>query len=125
MKKLFITCLLAFLTTATFAWGATGHRVTGWIAEKHISKKVKKELERILGGQSLAMACNWMDEIRSDSIYDYAEDWHFVTIPAGMTYAEAKKNPKGDLIETIDRLIAALKSKKLNARDESEHLKML
>jgi hypothetical protein len=29
------------------------------------------------------------------------------------------------LIETIERLIAALKSKKLTAKDESEHLKML
>ena len=125
IKKSGITLLFILFTLTGFGWGVTGHRVTGWIAEKHISKKAKKELDRILGGQSLAMASNWMDEIRSDSIYDYAEDWHFVTIPEGQTYSETKKNPKGDLIETIERLIAALKSKKLNAKDESEHLKML
>jgi S1/P1 Nuclease len=125
MKKLGVTFLLIILTLPTYAWGATGHRVTGWIAEKHINKKAKKELNRILGGQSLAMVSNWMDEIRSDSTYDYAVDWHFVTIPQGKTYAETKKNPNGDLIQTIERLIAALKSKKLNAKDESEHLKML
>ena len=44
--------------------------------------------------QSLAMASNWMDEIRSDSTYDYAEDWHFVTIPQGKTYAADKKKSK-------------------------------
>ena len=125
MKKLAVTILLFHLVITAFAWGSTGHRVTGWIAEKHISKKAKKELDRILGGQSLAMASNWMDEIRSDSTYDYAEDWHFVTIPQGKTYAETKKNPNGDLIQTIERLITALKSKKLNAKDEAEYLKML
>ena len=125
MKNLGVTILLFHLVITAFAWGSTGHRVTGWIAEKNVSKKAKKELDRILGGQSLAMASNWMDEIRSDSIYNYAEDWHFVTIPQGKTYAETKKNPKGDVIQTIERLITALKSKKLNAKDEAEHLKML
>ena len=125
MKKMALTFLLMLLAQLGFGWGATGHRVTGWIAERYINKKARNEIERILGGQSIAMASNWMDEIRSDSIYNYAEDWHFVTIPQGQTYAQTKKNPKGDLIETITRLIAALKSKKLNAKDESEYLKML
>ena len=71
------------------------------------------------------MASNWMDEIRSDSLYNYAEDWHFVTIPNGTSYQATTKNPKGDLVEAIERLTAALKSKKLNAKDEAEHLKML
>src|SRR5688572_20836043 len=75
LKKLGITFVFILFTLSAFSWGATGHRVTGWIAEKHISKKVKKELDRILGGQSLAMASNWMDEVRSDSTYDYAVDW--------------------------------------------------
>jgi len=125
MKKLIATQLLIIASITAFSWGATGHRATGWIADKHLSKKARKEIDRILGGQSLAMACNWMDEIRSDSVYDYAEDWHFVTIPNGMSYKEATKNPKGDLIETIERLITALKSKKLNPKDEAVHLKML
>jgi len=125
MKKLAVTFLLFLAALTSFGWGSTGHRVTGWIAEKHISKKAKKELDRILSGQSLAMASNWMDEIRSDSAYDYAEDWHFVTIPEGKTYTDTKKNPNGDVIETIGRLIAALKSKNLNAKDEAEHLRML
>ena len=125
MKKSGVTFLLFLLAVTSFGWGSTGHRVTGWIAEKYLCKKAKKEVTRILSGQSLAMASNWMDEIRSDSVYDYAEDWHFVTIPQGKTYVDAKKNPKGDVIQTIERLITELKSKKLNAKDEAEHLKML
>ena len=125
MKKLIAVQLLILISINGFSWGATGHRVTGWVAEQHLSKKAKKEIDRILGGQSLAMASNWMDEIRSDSLYNYAEDWHFVTIPTGMTYQATTKNPNGDLIEAIERLVSALKSKKLSAKEETEHLKML
>ena len=106
-----LTFLVMLSAQLAFGWGATGHRVTGWIAEKYISKTARNEIDRILGGQSIAMASNWMDEIRSDSIYNYTNDWHFVTIPEGQTYVQTKKNPNGDLIETIARLIAALKSK--------------
>ena len=95
MKKLIAVQLLILISINGFSWGATGHRVTGWVAEQHLSKKAKKEIDRILGGQSLAMASNWMDEIRSDSLYNYAEDWHFVTIPTGMTYQATTKNPSG------------------------------
>lgn len=119
------TVLITFYSSLSFAWGPTGHRVTGWIAEQHISKKVKKELIRILGNQSLAMAGTWMDEIRSDSLYDYTSDWHWVTIPDGKTYQQSEKNKNGDLIEAIKRLTTALKSKSLSPADEREYLKML
>ena len=80
---------------------------------------------RILGGQSLAMASTWMDEIRSDSTYNYMTDWHWVTIQEGQTYDESEKNPNGDVVQTIERIILELKSKNLNAKDEAEHLKIL
>jgi hypothetical protein len=126
MKKYLIpTTLLILIAFTSFGWGPTGHRATGWIAEKHLGKKAKKELERILGGQSLAIASTWMDDIRSDSTYDYTSDWHWVTIREGQTYQQSEKNPKGDIIQTIERIVGALKSKKLNEKEEVEHLKML
>jgi hypothetical protein len=125
MKKLFISSLLIFITLTASAWGPTGHRVTGWIADKHINKKARRELERILGGQSLAIASTWMDEVRSDSMYDYMTDWHWVTIHEGKTYQTSEKNPKGDIIQTIEKVVAALKSKKLKAKEEAEHVKIL
>jgi hypothetical protein len=120
--------LLFILTLAVhegFAWGATGHRITGWIADKHLNKKTRKEIERILGQQSLAMASTWMDEVRSDTSYNYMDDWHWVTIHDGMTYEQCEKNSKGDIIETINRIIKELKSHKLSAIEEAQHLKIL
>lgn len=125
MKKIIITPCFMLLCLSAWAWGATGHRATGLIAEKHLTKKARAAMDRILNGQSIAMASTWMDEIRSDSTYDYTADWHWATIPDGQTYEQSTKNPHGDVIQTLERLISELKSKKLSAKDEQEHVKML
>lgn len=127
MKKRSIALffLLCFIGTQSFGWGVTGHRATGWIAEKHLSAKAKKKVRAILNQESLAMVSTWMDEIRSDSTYNYTADWHWVTIENGKTYAESPKNPNGDVIITLERLISELKSHTLDKKKEQEALKML
>lgn len=127
MKTIKFTLIIAFfaLNLNAFGWGATGHRAVGLIAERHLSPAVKKKLQKILRGESLAMASTWMDDIRSDSTYDYTADWHWVTVENGKTYDESLKNPKGDVIMTLERIISELKSKKLTAKQEIEHIKML
>ncbi len=126
MKRFRFLPFLAMLLPLTgFAWGATGHRTVGAIAEKHLSKKASKAVQRILGAESIAMAGTWMDDVRSDRTYDYTRDWHWVTIPDGSTYALAERNPKGDAVEAIDRMVAALKSGKLSKEEEIFSLKVL
>jgi hypothetical protein len=118
-----VLCLTA--SVCSFGWGPTGHRATGLVAEKHLTKKAKKALALILQGQSLAMASTWMDDIRSDSTFDYMADWHWVTIQNGETYDKSVKNPNGDIIQTLERVIQELKSGKLNAAEEAQRIKIL
>lgn len=125
LKKFLLVLSLHCCAQVAFGWGATGHRVTGQVADRYVTKKVRQRLERILGHESLAMAANWMDEVRSDSSYDYMVDWHWVTIPEGMTYEQTIKNPNGDIIESINRVMLALKSKTLSPGKEAEYLKIL
>lgn len=125
MKKTLLSLLLTGFAYTAFAWGATGHRAVGYIANQYLNKKARVAIDKILLGQPLAMSGTWMDDIKSDSLYDYAEDWHWVTIEDHETYDQVKKNPNGDLVSALERIIAALKSKKLSAKDEAEHLKML
>jgi hypothetical protein len=125
MSRLIFAVLFCCVSFLSCGWGATGHRATGYIANKYLNKKARKAIARILNGQSMAMASTWMDEIRSDSTYDYTADWHWVTIPDGMTYEQAEKNPNGDIIETIERIVAELKSRKLSPQQEAERLKWL
>ncbi len=117
--------LLLIITLHCSGWGPTGHRVTGWVAQKYLNKKARNAIEKILGGQTLAIASTWMDEIRSDSTYNYMEDWHWVTIPQGKTYQQTIKNPKSDIIQTIERIIAELKTKKLTPLEQQRNLKVL
>jgi hypothetical protein len=117
--------LLLTISFQSSGWGPTGHRVTGWIAHKYLNKKARNAIEKILQGQSLAMASTWMDEIRSDSTYDHMADWHWVTIPEGQSYQQTLKNPNGDIIQSLERVIRELKTKKLTAREQLEHLKIL
>src|SRR5436190_10279054 len=98
MKRTTLLLLFFICTLSANAWGPTGHRATGLIAEKYLNKKALAAIRKMLNGQSLAMASTWMDEVRSDSTYDYMEDWHWVTIPYGMTYDKTTKNPNGDLL---------------------------
>jgi hypothetical protein len=125
MKKIITYLILSFLTLNAFAWGVTGHRATGWIAEHYLNSKAKKKIRKILNQESLAMTSTWMDEIRSDSTYNYAIDWHWVTVPDGQTYDQTTKNPNGDVIMTLERIIKELKTHTLSAKDEEERIKML
>ena len=115
-----------FLVPITaLAWGPTGHRVVGLIAQDHLSHKARKAVHRILGDESMAMAATWMDDVRSDRAYDYMRDWHWVTIPDGSTYAAADKNPNGDVVEAIGRMVTALKSDTLSPARQLLCLKVL
>lgn len=125
MKKVLSLLLVLGISLNSFGWGATGHRVTGHIATKYLNKKAKKVLEQLLKGQSLAIASTWMDEIKSDSTYDYMSDWHWVTIPYGLTYEQAEKNKNGDIIQTINRVINELKTKKLTEAEQVQRIKIL
>lgn len=116
-----------FIFTISFnkvhAWGSTGHRVIGLIAEKHLSRKARKKIKAILGNETLAEVSTYMDFIRSNPKYDYMVTWHYATIPDGETYSGAPE--KGDAVQAIKRLVEELKSKNFTYEDEVFNLKCL
>ena len=98
MKRLAVIIILIFMDTHVIGWGQTGHRTVGLIAENHLSKKAMRNIQKVLGNESIAMASNWMDEVRSDNSYNYMNPWHYCTIPDGKTYEEAGTPEEGDII---------------------------
>ncbi len=125
MRKPVLVVIMLLVLTDGFGWGATGHRATGLIAERYLTKKAKKRIQQILGGESLAMVSTWMDEIRSDSTYNYTTDWHWTTIADGGRYEDVESNPDGKVIMMIEKFTAELKSGKLTTKQQQEYLKML
>ncbi|RDC66083.1 S1/P1 nuclease [Adhaeribacter pallidiroseus] len=126
MKKVFSFLLIfPFLINQALAYGQTGHRVVGLVAEQHLSKKARKKVLQILANNSLAEVANYMDDVKSDHAYDHTHDWHWVTIPDSLKYEQTQKNPHGDVIMKIEEMVQSLKSGKLTAAQEQENLKFL
>lgn len=126
MKKLLaVSLLFPFCITQALAWGQTGHRVVGVVAQDHLSRKAEKKVMELLDCNSLAEVSVWMDDIKSDDRYDHTHDWHWVTIPAGKSYWQTDLNPKGDILMKIDELVSALKKGDLPKETQQEYIKYL
>ena len=76
--RLFLALSFLFTVNQSFAWGPTGHRVVGQIAEKYLTQKSLNQVKAILKGDSLAKVANWPDEIRSEpQTYSNTYVWHY------------------------------------------------
>ena len=106
-------------------WGNTGHRAIGEIANKHLSKRIKRKIKELLDGQSLAMISTYADDIKSDRAYSKYYTWHYVNLNDDETYQTSKKNPKGDLITGIAKCKQVIMDKTSSKEDKVFHLKML
>ncbi len=71
--------LLAFLPAQLPAWGVKGHAIVADIASSRLTPTTRKNLDLILGNNSLASIASWPDYVRADRPESYG--WHFVDIP--------------------------------------------
>ncbi|MFN4762758.1 S1/P1 nuclease [Gillisia sp. Q332] len=109
-----------------YDWGQNGHRATGKIAQNHLSKKAKKEIDKLLQGKSLAFVSTYADEIKSDSKYREYGPWHYVNLPSGETkYSLATANPDGDLLAALKKCKAVLQDASASREEKEFYLKML
>jgi len=107
------------------AWGPTGHRVIGEVASWNISNKTKREIAKLLYGESLASASTFADEIKSDKRYNKFYSWHYVNFDFGKKYEECEHNYEGDVIQGIQICLDTLKSKIILKEDKIFYLKLL
>lgn len=119
---LLLLCIIGLIIPQiTFAWGMTGHRVIGKLAEMNISQKAKNHINKVLDNTSIAMVANWGDFIKSDSALAYTAVWHYKDIPSGLSREEFDKQAltkdDGEVVYQVLRLIKELKSHPNNAMD--------
>jgi hypothetical protein len=117
LKKIIFISLFFYLPFASNAWGVLGHRIVGQIAESYLTPTAKKAISKILGTESIAIAANWADFIKSDTTKSYISKWHYVDVNGGMSNAEFQAYLKADTIADaytkLNFLIKELKDKKL------------
>ena len=88
MKKtsmLLMTIVFLGISISTLAWGPTGHRVVGQIAESYLSNKARIAIREIFGTETIAMSSNWADFIKSDSAYNYLYSWQYINFKQGLS----------------------------------------
>jgi hypothetical protein len=93
------------------AWGKTGHRITGAIADRYLHDRTRTAITRILGAECLADASNWPDFMRSSNDPFWqgtASPYHYVTVPKGKTYSDADAPSEGDAVTALKRFSGTL-----------------
>jgi hypothetical protein len=117
LKKPLLLAIGILLSFHAFSWGLTGHRTIAEIAERHLTKKAKKEITKLIGRESLAWWANWPDFIKSDTTWRHASPWHYVDLPGNMQkddfISALKKLPGENLYTQIQAMVAQLRDKTL------------
>ena len=126
-----LRCALLFaalcLTTVTsaLAWGQNGHRAVGEIAESHLTPWAAAQVQALLGSESLARASTWPDEIRSDDAWDSSHSWHYINFEDGQGLQDIERNPKGDVLEAMQRFAKVLTDDQASHADQVIALRFL
>lgn len=123
-----VAATLAVLPGQAFAWGKTGHRVIGKIAEPYLTASATAGVKRILGVETVAEASNWPDFMRSDPATFWQREagpFHYVTVPDRKTYAEAAHPPEGDGVTALQRFSATVRSPTASLADKQLALRFI
>ncbi len=81
MKKailIIIVLSVGFAPLSLLAWGPTGHRIISEIAERNLTKKASKEINKLLDDYPMAYWSVWADNIKSDTTgrWKHTYIWH-------------------------------------------------
>ena len=106
-------------------WGKTGHRVVSKLAQQYLTTKAQKEIDILLDGASLVSISTYGDEVKSNPKYKALRPWHYINLPLDESYANAKKNPKGDVVMAIKKCIAKVKDQNEPKNERAFYLKLL
>lgn len=123
--KLLLVATMALLSFQALAWGPTGHRTVGEIAQSKLKSSTLKKVQKILKGKSLAQVSTWADEIRSEpENYKHTFRWHYTDFPKEIDKHDESKS-SGQLITSIQDQIKVLKDKKSTDEQKEFALKFL
>lgn len=122
-KRFFMFPVWFFIVSGCFpgsvyAWGLTGHRVVGALAERHLTEQTRTAVRDILSGYALQDVSTWMDDIKSerDPLYQSVYGWHFMDLPNPNQWAMPEYYPESgswprNLQQSLQYVIAVLQNR--------------
>ena len=126
-----LSMILMLQSISMYAWGPMGHDVVAAIAEQHLTKKAKKEIDKLFAGKSIVYYSSWMDSIQNSPYwkdgYHTTKTWHYANVDKGLTYQTMTKNPAGDVITGLEQLTDAMTNHYAELTDSMkvDYLKMI
>ena len=128
-QKYIFLGLIVLMPGYAMAWGLLGHRIVGQIADSYLTRHARKEIFKILGNESVAMASNWPDFIKSDPSYSYLSSWHYVNIKPGLDAERLKRildtDSSVNAYTKINFLVEQLKTADLTTEIRGMYLRLL
>lgn len=124
-RFLLFLLLTVGLAERASAWGQKGHDTTCAIAERHLTKKAKRQIADLLDGRSIVYWSNWLDNASHTPQYSYTKTWHYKNIDEGQTFDEAPQLETGDVVRALDEQTTRLKSGRLSREEKQLALKMV
>ncbi len=115
----------ALASPAAWAWGPIGHRAIAQVAESHLTPEARRAVEALIGPYTLPEVAYWFDEVRPDPAWAATAAWHWVSVEDGETYAQAKKNPAGDVFVALAENEKKLADRKAPAAERANALKIV
>jgi hypothetical protein len=132
MTRLIASCVAGSLAASLacepcFAWGDDGHKIVATIATSQLSEPAQRALRELLGDETVADACCWADEVRSNRQYDWIKPLHYINVPRGATSVDMQRDgAKGEQVVTsIAKYRDILKDTSRSKAERAEALKLL
>lgn len=102
MRLRAIALLLCLHPALVLAWGETGHRIVGELAERQLSPSARAAVADLLAEEldpTLAGVSVWADAIRGEDAWKHTYRWHFLNVPTlACRYFPPRDCPAGNCI---------------------------
>jgi hypothetical protein len=128
IKLVFVIIFLG-INSHVWAWGLTGHRIVSEIAERHLTKKAKRNIQKIIGRQHLAYWANWPDFVKSDHAFDETSPYHYINTAGNLGQDDFRmalqNSPENNIYKQLIRLTEDLKNRSNSLTEQQQNLYFL
>jgi hypothetical protein len=107
------------------AFGPTGHRIVGHIADRYLCAQTRAALKPLLAGQTLADAGNWPDRIRRQPEWQHTRPWHYLNVGDQGSVARAAGHNDDNVLAALARFERELGDASLDDAERSRALRFV
>ncbi len=122
MAKKFVLTIVVFVAfiNSVLAYDVVGHRIVADIAYRNLTKKARKQVDKVLGTRGIIYTSSWADEIKSDKTFEYSYPWHYQNLKEGLSDSTLQQLLDNPAIEGEHLFLAIQSMENRLKRDKSD-----